>query len=214
MQYIFVHGLGQTPASWDKTIEKLSGQSGGEGIAASCDCPDLYGLLLNKDTNYVNLYTVFSEYCDSILGLLTICGLSLGGILALHYGIEHPKKVKALVLIGTQYKMPKKLLAFQNVIFRFMPQAMFRQMGFGKEQFIELSKSMMELDFSDDLDKISCPVLVVCGEKDKANMEAAKGLAGCLTHAKLCVIQNAGHEVNVDAPERLAERMRDFIGNA
>lgn len=213
MRYIFVHGLGQTPASWDKTIENLSVQLGGEGIAASCASPDLSELLRNKDTNYVNLYTAFSEYCDSVPEPITICGLSLGGILALHYGIEHPHKVKALVLIGAQYKMPKKLLAFQNVIFRFMPQAMFRQMGFGKKQFIELSKSMMELDFSNDLDKISCPVLVVCGEKDKANMEAAKGLADCLSHAEFCMIGNSGHEVNVDAPEQLAERISVFMGN-
>lgn len=211
MKYIFVHGLGQTPLSWDKTIENLSGQLGRNGNMASCVCPDLSDLLRHKDINYRNLYIAFSEYCDSLPESLMICGLSLGGILALHYGIEHPHKVKSMVLIGTQYRMPKKLLAFQNIVFRFMPRSMFCQTGFEKQQFIALSKSMMELDFGNDLAKIQCPVLVVCGEKDKANMEAAKGLACCLAHANLCVIKNAGHEVNVDAPEKLAARIRDFV---
>lgn len=211
MQYIFVHGLGQTPASWDKTIENLSGQMSTKGNAASCICPDLAKLLQNKDANYANLYTAFSECCDNASEPLIICGVSLGGILALHYGIEHPQKVKALILIGAQYKMPKKLLAFQNIIFRFMPQAMFEQMGFGKKEFMELSKSMMELDFGGSLDKITCPVLVICGEKDKANKKAAQELAKCLTHAELCMISDAGHEVNVDAPERLAEKIVTFI---
>lgn len=211
MQYIFVHGLGQTPLSWDKTIENLSEQFDRKENMENCVCPNLSELLHHKDVNYLNLYTAFSGYCDSFCEPLMLCGLSLGGILALHYGIEHPYKVKSMVLIGAQYRMPKKLLAFQNVIFRFMPQSMFRQMGFGKQQFIALTNSMLELDFSDDLTKVQCPVLVVCGEKDKANMEAAKGLEGCLTYAQLCVIQNAGHEVNVDAPEKLAVRIGEFM---
>lgn len=68
----------------------------------------------------------------------------------MHYGIEHLQKVKSLALIAAQYKMPKNLLAFQNVIFRFMPNSMFQQMGLGKTPFIQLSKSMMELDYSEE----------------------------------------------------------------
>ena len=53
----------------------------------------------------------------------------MGGVLALHYSIENPEKVKAAVLIGTQYKMPKGLLKFQNIAFHIMPQRMFDTMG-------------------------------------------------------------------------------------
>lgn len=204
MQQIFVHGLGQTPSSWDKTIENLA-------MNSNCNCPDLSEMLQNKETNYSNLYAAFSEYCNGFSEPLIICGLSLGGVLALHYGIEHPQKVKALALIAAQYKMPKSLLAFQNFIFRFMPNSMFQQMGLGKAQFIQLSKSMMELDYSGELNKISCPVLVICGEKDSANIKAAKELSGRLAHAEICIIQKAGHEVNVDAPERLAEVLDGFM---
>lgn len=206
MQQIFLHGLGQTPENWDKTIENLE-------MNLNCNCPDLSEMLKNKENNYMNLYTAFSEYCDGFSEPLAICGLSLGGVLALHYGIEHPQKVKSLALIAAQYKMPKKLLAFQNVIFRFMPNAMFKQMGLGKAQFIQLSKSMMELDYSGVLNKISCPVLVICGEKDSANKKAAEELAGQLACAEFCMIENAGHEVNVDAPKRLAEVLDGFMGD-
>lgn len=204
MQQIFVHGLGQTPSSWDKTIENLV-------MNSNCNCPNLSEMLQRKETNYKNLYTAFSEYCDGFSEPLAICGLSLGGVLALHYGIEHPQKVKSLALIAAQYKMPKKLLAFQNVIFRFMSNAMFKQMRLGKAQFIQLSKSMMELDYSGDLNRISCPVLVICGEKDSANKKAAKELVGQLACAEFCMIEKAGHEVNVDAPKRLAEVLDGFM---
>lgn len=205
MQQIFIHGLGQTPSSWDKTIENLS-------MNSNCNCPDLAEMLQNKEADYTNLYAAFSEYCDGFCEPLAICGLSLGAVLALHYGTEHPQKVKSLALIAAQYKMPKNLLAFQNMIFRFMPNSMFRQLGLGKAQFMQLSKSMTELDYSGELNKISCPVLVICGEKDSANIKAAKELSGRLAHAEICIIEKAGHEVNVDAPERLAEVLDGFYG--
>lgn len=160
MKSIFVHGLGQTPSSWEKTMENMLVQS-------DKSAPHLFDMIRSKESIYTNLYTAFSTYCDGCSGELDICGISLGGVLALQYAIEHPFKVHSLVLIGTQYKMPKGLLAFQNAVFRFMPRSMFAQMGMEKEQFIKLSKSMTELDYSNSLQKILCPVLVLCGEKTR-----------------------------------------------
>ena len=77
-------------------------------------------------------------------------------------------KVNSLVLIAAQYKMPKGLFKFQNFIFGFMPAKMFEETGFSKKDFITLSKTMMDIDFSNTLDSVSCLVLLLCGEKDKA----------------------------------------------
>lgn len=203
MKYIFVHGLGQVATSWDDTIKNLD-------VKSKCVCPDLVTLLADKEVNYANLYKAFSAYCDNFSEPLHICGLSLGGILALNYGIDNPEKLSSLVLAGTQYKMPVGLLKFQNAIFRFMPKSMFTQMGFGKKDFIELSKSMMVLDFSENLDKLSCPVLIMCGEKDNANRKAAEELSQRLHSAEMQIVEKAGHEVNVDAPETLAKLLNVF----
>lgn len=85
----------------------------------------------------------------------------MGGVLALNYAIENPTKVNSLVLIEAQYKMPKNLLKFQNFIFGFMPAKMFEETGFGKKDFITLSKTMMDIDFSNTLDNVSCSVLLL-----------------------------------------------------
>lgn len=204
MQQIFVHGLGQKPSSWDKTIENLK-------VNSNCSCPDLSEMLQSGETNYANLYVKFSEYCGGFSEPIALCGLSLGAVLALHYGIEHPGKVKSLALIAAQYKMPKALLAFQNIMFHFMPDSRFQGIGFGKKQFIQLSKSMMKLDYSAELNKISCPVLVICGEKDSANMKAARELSERVPQAEFCIIENAGHAVNADAPEQLAKVLDGFM---
>ena len=100
---------------------------------------------------YDNLYAAFSDYCNQYDEPIDLCGLSLGGVLALNYAIQYPKKVRSLVLIATQYKMPKKLLKFQNLLFRFMPKSMFQQMGFRKADFLLLCETMMELDFNNSL---------------------------------------------------------------
>ena len=120
MKQIYVHGLGQTSDSWTKTIDIL--QTTDYSL-----CPNLPDLVHSKEVTYDNLYAAFSDYCNQYDEPIDLCGLSLGGVLALNYAIQYPKKVRSLVLIATQYKMPKKLLKFQNLLFRFMPKSMFQQ---------------------------------------------------------------------------------------
>ncbi len=203
MQYIFIHGLGQNPSSWDKTISSIT-----EPINAVC--PNLSTLLNNKEVTYENLYHVFSDYCNNISEPLNLCGLSLGGILALNYTINYPTKVKSLILIGIQYEMPKTLLKLQNIIFQFMPKSAFKNMGFQKKDFIQLTNSMINLNFSKKLKDISCATLVICGEKDKANRKASKNLAENIPGAKFQIVENTNHEVNVESPQELASQLETF----
>ena len=204
MKYIFLHGLGQTASSWKRTIESM-------------DCkldnlyPDLSDWLCNKEICYDNLYKGLEEYCGSFHEKLNLCGLSLGGILALQYGIEHPEKVSSLVLIGTQYTMPKRLLQIQNMIFRVMPRALFQKTGFRKRDFIYLSKSMMDLDFQDSLKEIRCPTLIICGARDKVNQPASMKLKAQIPGAEISIIPNAGHEVNLENPVGLGEVLYAFF---
>ncbi len=203
MKQIYIHGLGQNARSWGKVIEKL-------GNSEDYICPNLPELVEDDEMTYQNLYSAFSDMCDAINDEIILCGISLGGVLALNYAIEYADKVKALVLIAAQYKMPKQLLKFQNLLFRFMPKSMFSQMGFKKNDFLKLCNTMMDLDFANEVNKISCPTLIICGEKDSANKKASAELANIL-NTKLQEVRGAGHEVNVEAPEELAEMLRHFL---
>ena len=156
MSYILLHGLGQTSSSWNETIQILNEDW-------NIFCPDLSDWIMGKQPCYDTLYKAFEKYCEQFDDTLCLVGLSLGGILAMQYSMEHSEKVKSLVLIGTQYKMPRRLLKLQNVLFHLMPDSEFSKMGFQKSDFISLCKSMMDLDFSHHLEDIRCKVLVVCG---------------------------------------------------
>lgn len=201
MKTIFIHGLGQDFSIWNNMIENQ------ENII----CPNLPDFLKGKEANWNNLYNSFENYCKSIPDKINICGLSLGGILALQYGIENPDKINSMILIGTQYTMPKMLLKIQNVIFRFMPEIQFKETGFSKNDFIKLSESMMNLDFSENLKNIKFPVLVVCGEKDKPNMKASLNISKMIPDAELSIVKNSGHEVNRDNPEELKNILKNFL---
>lgn len=162
MAYIFIHGLGQGPNSWNQVLSDIN-------LKAKVLRPDLPSFLSHKECNYENLYEAFCAFCQPEAEKLDLCGISLGGILALHYAISHPERVNSLVLIGTQYVMPRKLLAIQNFMFRLMSEQKFEGIGFSKKDFIQLSRTMAKLDFHSELTNIICPTLVVCGEKDSAN---------------------------------------------
>lgn len=203
MKYLYLHGLGQNADSWNKVTSATE-------VSENSACLDLAEMVKGKGATYSALYSAFSEMCNAEHEDIILCGLSLGSVLALNYAIDYPQKVKALVLIAAQYKMPARLLKLQNALFHFMPQSMFQQTGFGKLDFISLCSTMAELDFSDSLNQISCPALVVCGEKDKANKKASIELTDILKCSQFKEISETGHEVNLESPEKLASLLREF----
>lgn len=204
MKSILLHGLGQRSSSWRSVINEMDNRS-------DILCPELSEWLHNAEPCYSNLYRALEDYCARFDEPLNICGLSLGGILALNYAIDHSEKIHSLVLIATQVSMPRKLLKFQNMIFRLMPASIFQRMGFDKKSVIMLCNSMTKLDFRQDLKNINCRTLIVCGEKDNANKKASLKLKEQIKDAKIVMISNAGHEVNVDAPIELRKCLSAFL---
>ena len=200
---IFVHGSGHKATSWDKTISYMTNN---EDIV----CPNLSSILKGKEASYENLYSSFVKYCSEIDGQIHLCGLSLGGILALNFTLDFPKKVKSLVLIGTPYKVPKLAFSFQNIIFRFLQKSIFKTMAFDKKDTFALGNTMKDLDFSDRVKNIKCPTLILCGKKDSANVKSAQFLSQNIKSAELKIIENTGHVVNEENPKVLAELLSEY----
>lgn len=89
--------------------------------------------------------------------------------------------------------------------FKFLPQSIFDNMAFNKKDTFILGKSMKKLDFSNKVQKIKCPTLIVCGEKDSANIKSAYYLSENIKNAKLKIIENTGHVVNEEKSQILAK---------
>ena len=102
------------------------------------------------------------------------------------------------------------MFSIQNVIFKFLPQSIFDNMVFNKKDTFILGKSMKKLDFSNKVQEIKCPTLIVCGEKDSANIKSAYYLSENIKNAKLKIIENTGHVVNEEKPQILAKVLEKF----
>ena len=200
---ILLHGSGHGPESWENTASLLP--SDWETLR-----PGLSAILGGREAGFENLRDAFERYCAGLEGPLHLCGLSLGGILALDYALAHPERVKSLVLIGTPHRVPKAAFAIQNLVFRLLPESAFRGMAFNKRDTFALGRSMKNLDFSPRLDGAACPALVLCGEKDRANLASAEYLARHMKNPRLKILPGTGHVVNEEAPEALAEILTDF----
>ena len=200
MKIVFLHGLGQTSQDWKRVIENIS--------LPDVECPELFPLTEGEIT-YPGILAELEKLYAETVEPMVFCGLSFGAVLALDYTIRHRDKISSLILIGAQYKVPSRLIDFQNLIFRCMPNRAFAGMGLSKRNTIKLSHSMRSLDFSHSLNKIDCPVTIICGENDKSNLTAYKQLKSFLPQSELHIIPGAGHEINKCNPEAISAILND-----
>ncbi len=203
---ILVHGLGQDEKSWNEVKNQLNNN----GI--NVETPNLFSIVKNYQVNYENMYKTFADYCNSFNEKINLVGLSLGGVLAIDYITEFPEKVNSIILIGTPYEIPKNIFTIQNIIYKFMPKRIFEKMGCPKKDMISLLDSMKNLSIPEKAQNIKINTLIICGEKEKdnINMKSAKQLNKVIKNSKFKIIENAGHEANIDNPIELASTIYDF----
>ena len=132
------------------------------------------------------------------------------GNFSINYALDFPEKVKSLILIGTPYKVPKVMFRIQNIIFKFLPKSLFENMAFNKRDTFILGSSMKNLDFSNRVKDIQCPTLIICGEKDSANIKSAYYLSENIKNSQLKIVEEAGHILNEEKPRELSLLINDF----
>ena len=207
MARVFLHGLGQGPDSWQSVCACLS-------PAPDDALPDLAALLRRGDGTYRALLASLASALEALPGPLDLCGLSLGAVLALDYAARRPERVRSLVLIAPQLRMPRRLLALQDLLFRLLPERLVTGgTDLKKAELLTLTRSMADLDLTAPLPGLACPALVVCGARDRANLPAARELAGLLPEAELRVFPGTGHALNRETPELLAQVLGAFWSN-
>lgn len=94
-----------------------------------------------------------------------------------------------------------------------MPKKTFENMGISKNNFINLTKSMTDIEIKSKLKGIKCNTLILCGKKDNANIESAKQLKNHIKKSELIIIENSAHEVNVENPIELSNIIKKKINN-
>jgi pimeloyl-ACP methyl ester carboxylesterase len=159
---------------------------------------------------------------DVVAGLVSpedeLCGLSLGGLVALH--AARRVHVRRLIVCAAFDRLPATLRRGTRalaVVARAMPRRFlhgrlvaelpeaYRTLALDEIaplRSAELSRLMWQAAGSVvDAEAITAPTIVVCGERDQANLPLCRALAERLPNATLEIVPEAGHVASLDNPD-------------
>jgi len=164
----------------------------------------------------------------------SFCGLSLGGMVGMWLGLYAPDRVEKLVLAATsaRFGSPDEWHDRARLVRRegmdavardaldkwFTPRFADRepflrmQLGVPPEDYGLGLEAIAGFDFRERLGDIRAPTLVIVGAKDPATTPAdARYIAERVPSARLVVLEDAAHLVNVEQPEAFAQAVLEHL---
>ena len=174
---------------------------------------------------------------------IVLCGLSMGGYIALDYWARHPEHLKGLVLVNTKpgldsaeakngrFAMAKSATAgepvLKNMYEKLLSQNTVQQSSAACKATMDMIDSTplttvaaaqqamaARTDFSDRLVNVQVPTLVVAGEEDPlAPVASTNEWASKLPNAKLAILPGCGHLTPLESPDGFNEALNDFLVN-
>lgn len=166
-----------------------------------------------------------------------LCGLSMGGHVALQTAIYAPERVEGLILIGTpctnRFNWYERIcLPINRLCLKGMPMSLIAWslcFSLGKwnpdgkpyikdvvgsmdhDVFNRVWKAVTSMESRGGLSKITCPTLIMMGDHDTLTRRQQAFLHQSITGSRLVTIENAHHGTNLDNPERVEEEMKAFL---
>jgi pimeloyl-ACP methyl ester carboxylesterase len=147
-----------------------------------------------------------------------VTGFSFGGSVAYEFAIQHPKRVRKLVIISSTYKSSGWLPAISNAFKQMKPelfngspmQVAYEAVAPDKTKWTKFLEQMIALagtpfDFGDaNISKITAPVLIIAGDNDGLDkIELAKTYQllggnvsvemGATSRSQLAIVPGQGH---------------------
>jgi len=225
-----LHGWGSCSERWRKVGELLAKK----GLRVII--PDLAGF--GKSQKPFEAWDL-NEYCGFIqefveflnLENFYLLGHSFGGAIAVKCSLKCPEKIEKLFLVGAacirRKTIKKKLfyiLAKFFKIFSFFPGYSTLKKGFyrfivGKSDYLQTEGIMRDIylkvtkeDLSDILPNIQVPTIIIWGEKDDVTrLKEAHLINKKIKNSQLEILQGLNHDLNVKAPEKLSEAIKQFL---
>jgi pimeloyl-ACP methyl ester carboxylesterase len=223
---LILHGWGSNSERWtdvanllaEKNIKIIVPDLPGFGNSQTLDTP------WNMN-NYIKWLEGFIQEIN--LGEFYLAGHSFGGALAVKYAIGHPQAVKKLFLISAASVRTKttKKSAYKNLakivkVFSFLPGYAFFRKAFYKfiirksdYPYVEGTmkdtyKNVILEDLSQFTGFIKIPTILIWGDKDKSTpIDDAYFMNKKIKSSKLVIIEGAGHALNKECPDVLAEKI-------
>jgi 3-oxoadipate enol-lactonase len=232
---IFVHGVGSTAAIWDSQLDAFSRdfrcaavELRGNGALA----PDPDPASITREGFASDVLAV----ADALrFDRFTLIGCSLGGVVAFELWRRAPQRFDAMVIVGSFARYPDGDRYASGICdtlaeapdMRAFAESRAARLGLPPHRHRETVEQMAcksiacyrastlatwTGDYRGGLASITVPVLVLCGERDAiAPLVLSQEIAEGIPHARIGVIEDAGHVANADAPDAFNARLREFL---
>ena len=232
---VFLHGVGSNRQTWRAQIEAFSATH----TAVAIDARGYGDSWTRPDTVSMARFAADTAAVIQAVGggRAHVCGLSMGGIVALHLWRDHPDVVLSLVLADSWAWHPAAAagqdarlaaidasdmasLARIRMPAVYGPGAAPPLVERGVETFASLGKSVYRaataelwgVDMRGVAGSVTVPTLVLVGEHDSiAPPHLSRELAGLIPGAQLVVIPDAGHLPNEENPAAFNQAVRSFL---
>ena len=182
-----------------------------------------------------------AAFMDALdLETAVIAGGSSGGIVARRFAIDHPQRAEGLVLIGSPLSLrgkpgvldlwdstiskmedpidPDFVRTFiESQLARKVPKTFLETM---REENLKVParvwkatlEGLLEDHSSEELDKITAPTLIICGDKDTIiSLSEQETLLKKIRGSRLLVYPGAGHALYWEEPAHIASDIKAFI---
>ncbi|MGZ3599628.1 MAG: alpha/beta fold hydrolase [Ktedonobacterales bacterium] len=235
---VFIHGSGDSGRSWSTIVERLPQYTcvaldlPGHGAQIEPPGPDVMSvgdyadavraLLAERDE--------WSSFTEDGRGVCLV-GHSLGSAVALRLAVDHPALVTHLVLVGAGARLRVLPTLLEEA--RTQPDEAMRKLvtlGLAPDREAEAPhyfdalqpaapgvlhrdlSACNDFDMMAELGSITQPTLIVVGEADRLTPpKYAAFLHDHIAGAELRTIPKSGHYVPAEAPDALADALRDWL---
>jgi 3-oxoadipate enol-lactonase len=236
---IFVNSLGTELGIWDEVVAPLAGSlrtirydMRGHGLTPAPEPPYSIGHLAEDLELLIDALQI---------PRMTICGISVGGQVALQVAQDRPRQVQGLILCDTSYRIgthdmwTQRMAAVTEGGMRAISDAAISRWfsesyrsvrpdaAAGYRYMLErctvagytgVCGALRDADLESVARGVGCPTLVLCGDQDQATPpELNKALADAIPGGHFQLIPGAAHLPCVEQPAILSTHVAAFVGN-
>lgn len=186
-----------------------------------------------------DLPATYPAFADDVIGIMdslgldkaTIVGFSDGGCAALHIAIQHPDRIRNLVIIGTPYNLASYNDGVVDHFLAMSPEDLDAARPLVKEVVAKMRLHMSDEDWKSywqrvikgtwtsgphfslgDFENLPVRTLILHGEHERSvSMRASEELAATIPDCKLVYVPGATHSAAQDEPGFVNEAIRRFL---
>ena len=243
MPLVLIAGLASDSQSWGPVIPDLARQfqvilfdNRGSGRTAPQDLPLSLSQIAHDVLELLNRLAVPAAH---------ILGHSMGGYIAQLLTLKHPERIRRLILAGTSPQSSHRNgqlmqdwrnadLTSEEFVRNFFywiysrhffenPGSVKRALNYvlqypygqSKTAFSNQISACTHFTGAGDLQQISAPTLVLCGNEDiLVPVVESRQLAAQIPGAQLSVIENAAHAIHMEKPAEFVTRVTNFLNHS